>query len=494
MLDLVRTAYDLTADKVVGGPSWLEVDRFDVSGKVAQGATLDDVRPMLRTLMAERFALKTHKEKQPQPQYFLTAGKKPALKEANGTETMSGCKPEAADGGGRGGLAIGGFMLGLNGVTVRVGQDNLVTWECRNMSMKSFASNVRGFIGANLKGSDPVTDETGIQGNYDFDIKYSFSIGIVMNESTGHNTSLAEAIDKQLGLKLEERQVPTEVLVVDSVSRTPTADPPGTTALLPPIAVPKEFDVVSLKPTDPSFQGARFGNRPGGGIDYHGMTLQLLLMRAFNMTNVAAREGIVNLPAFVNTERFDVMGKTSGGSGAALNQDELAPLLLAVLKDRFELEYHMEDRPVTAYTLTAVKPKMKKASPNERTKCDQKTAPPGSRGQLMLTCQNATMEFFADRLRNTDGQLNWPITDTTKLEGGWDFSIVYGAAIRVGPMVAAAQAAAGAAGRGGDAAEPDASYTIFEALEKELGLKLVKQPRSEKVFVIDHLEQRPTEN
>src|SRR5580692_11423279 len=91
MLDLVRTAYSLEPDKVVGGPNWLEADRFDVVAKAAPGSTPDTMKIMLQTLLAERFKLVVHDESRPMPAYALKAGKKPLLKQADGTGE-TGCK------------------------------------------------------------------------------------------------------------------------------------------------------------------------------------------------------------------------------------------------------------------------------------------------------------------------------------------------------------------------------------------------------------------
>src|SRR5687768_14775428 len=57
MVDLIRTAYGVDADKVVGGPSWLELDRFNVIGKVPAGTDVATAKVMLRTLLADRFKL-----------------------------------------------------------------------------------------------------------------------------------------------------------------------------------------------------------------------------------------------------------------------------------------------------------------------------------------------------------------------------------------------------------------------------------------------------
>ena len=51
MVDLIRTAYGVEADKVVGGPHWLEMDRFDIIAKTPSPTTPDTVKPMLQALL-----------------------------------------------------------------------------------------------------------------------------------------------------------------------------------------------------------------------------------------------------------------------------------------------------------------------------------------------------------------------------------------------------------------------------------------------------------
>jgi uncharacterized protein (TIGR03435 family) len=62
MVDLVRTAYGVEPDKVVGGPPWLEMDRFTIIAKVPSSANRDTVKPMLQALLADRFGLVVRQE------------------------------------------------------------------------------------------------------------------------------------------------------------------------------------------------------------------------------------------------------------------------------------------------------------------------------------------------------------------------------------------------------------------------------------------------
>jgi uncharacterized protein (TIGR03435 family) len=457
MLDLIRTAYGFDADKILGGPSWLEMDRFDILAKLPAGANPETGKLMLQSLLADRFKLALHKDTKPFPAYALTAGKKPQLKEADG-DGEAGCKQQPASG--------------------PPGSGRTVQYDCRNMTMAAFADGLRRMAGASV-GPNPVLDETGLNGKWNFDLTYSLQ---------SNQLTLAAAIDQQLGLKLEERQVPMPAIVVDSVNQKPSANPPGLAEALPPIPVPTEFAVASVKPSDPNARAGRLDVQPGGRVTIQNQPMQLLIYQAFLVTN---NDQMV-APKWANTARFDINAEADMPAAAALDWETLRPMMRALLVDRFKMAYHTEERPVTTYSLVSVKPIMKKADPASRTRCKYIGAPPGSPpATLADTCQNITMAQFAEQLRNmAAGSLDWPVTDGTGLDGGWDFTLVF---VRSTAVFGARQAGPSL----GDvpvASDPTAGYTIFEALEKELGLKLELQKRPMPVIVIDHLEEKPTAN
>ena len=153
MLDLIRTAYAVDADKVYGGPSWLDYDRFDVIAKAPATARPDAVKLMLQALLADRFKLVVKRERRPVPGYVLRAGKsKPNLKPAEGAGS-SGCQSLAP--------TIGDVPYG-----------NL---QCRNVTMEAFAPALRRIAGASF-GNLPVVDSTGIEGAWDIDLKYPLRV------------------------------------------------------------------------------------------------------------------------------------------------------------------------------------------------------------------------------------------------------------------------------------------------------------------------------
>ncbi len=240
MVDLVRIAYSFDADKVLGGPSWLEMDRFDVRAKVPADSTPEMHKQMLQALLEDRFHLVVHKETKPLPGYALTAGKKPQLREAEGTED-AGCRPQAASGApSEGGMRI--MMMSENGAptTISLGPGMTIHYLCRNMTMAAFAAGLRNMMGASL-GVNPVLEETGLKGAWNFDVKWSMRfIGLPGTES-GDQVSMFEAVEKQLGLKLEPRQIPTPVIIVDRVNEKPADNPPGVAEALPVTPMPTEF-------------------------------------------------------------------------------------------------------------------------------------------------------------------------------------------------------------------------------------------------------------
>lgn len=89
IVDLIRITYACPADKILGGPSWLEMNRFDVIAKVPPGTTPETLKPMLQSLLADRFHLVLHKENRPAPGYALVVDKKPQFKPGNAGENSS---------------------------------------------------------------------------------------------------------------------------------------------------------------------------------------------------------------------------------------------------------------------------------------------------------------------------------------------------------------------------------------------------------------------
>src|SRR3954451_22764350 len=92
MLDLIKVAWGTDPEKIVGGPGWLEFDRFDIAAKAPPATPSATVNQMLQSLLMDRFQLALHKDTKPFPAFVLTMGKgQPKLKQAEGSGS-SGCQ------------------------------------------------------------------------------------------------------------------------------------------------------------------------------------------------------------------------------------------------------------------------------------------------------------------------------------------------------------------------------------------------------------------
>jgi uncharacterized protein (TIGR03435 family) len=162
---------------------------------------------------------------------------------------------------------------------------------------------------------------------------------------------------------------------------------------------------------------------------------------------------------------------------------------------------HTEERQVNGYVLTSVKPKMQKADPSGRTGC--KVPPPGATDPkdprltnpvitAYFACQNVTMAQFAQQLSGyANGYLTVPLADQTGLTDAYDFTLSWsGLGVFQGggvPGQPAGQAPGGAS-------EPNGAISLMEAVSRQLGLKMEMQKHPLSVLVVDHVEEKPTDN
>jgi uncharacterized protein (TIGR03435 family) len=485
MVDLIATAYGVDNDKVLGGPSWLETDRFDVIAKVPTSTTLETVKPMLQAMLAERFKLAIHPDTRPLSVFVLTVGKdKPKLKEADPAGT-TGCQ------------------FPSNQQPPAPGTFSNIMLTCHNMTMEVFARQLRQMAGGYL--TNTVVDQTGLNGAWDFDIQWTGRGQLAQAGSDG--ISIFDAVDKQLGLKLESQKIPLPVYVVDSANEKPTDNPPSVAANMPP-APPAEFEVAVIKPSP---AGATPGGNidPAGRIDMQAVTLKTLITIAWDL-DPRVNDMLVGAPKWLDSDKFDIVAKISTSAPSTNAQqlpdiEDLRKMLRALLIERFKIVVHNEDRPVNAYTLTAVNPKMKKADPMNRTGCKNGPGPDGKDPRItnpilsrLVSCQNITMAQFAEQLRQiAGGYIFTPVQDATGLEGAWDFTLSFSPAGAVNGGGRGAVLNGNAAPPSGDtplASDPTGALSIFDAINKQLGLKLELKKRPVSVLVIDHVEEKPTDN
>jgi len=252
MLDLIKTAWGIDPDIVFGGPNWLELDRFDVSAKAPPETPPETIRLMLQALLRDRFGLVIHNDTRPMPAFALTAGKNNSkLTESNGSSSP-GCE----------------YQPQATAATITV-------YACRNITMDAFAQTLRRLARDYL--AAPVVNETDLEGTWDFDLKWNPRS--VVPGPDASRTTIFDAVDQQLGLKLTPKSAPAPVLVVDRVNEKPTPNPPDTEKLLPPRAV--EFEVADLKPSRPGEESLT--RVSSDRLEMHAQVLKIMMIGAFDI-------------------------------------------------------------------------------------------------------------------------------------------------------------------------------------------------------------------
>jgi uncharacterized protein (TIGR03435 family) len=476
VVDLIATAYGVDAANVQGGPSWLEMDRFDIVAKAPLQTPSATLKLMLQALLAERFGVVMHKGSVPMPAYVLSGPKgKPKMKQSEGSGE-SHCD----------------FVPPPSNLPADAIFPNEFT--CRSMTMDEFADSVHQWAGGYL--TEPVVNSTELEGSWDFDIKWTSRGQLARAGADG--ISIFDAVEKQLGLKLELLTAPRPVWIIDSVNEKPTPNVPDIEKRLPPPPAP-QFDVAVIKPSNPDTTGIN-GNVNGGIVDLKGATLKFMIAFAWGL-NPNDSEVIVGGPKWLDVDRFDIMAKVTsdalGGAKPRIFQEELQLMLQALLIERFKIQSHTEDRPITAYTLLAGTPKMKAADPASRTRCKEGPGLDGKDPRIaspvlnrLLTCQNMTTAQISEELQHVaGGYIYGPVLDSTGIKGSFDFTLSFSSV----DLTRASAAGSGASGANGSS-DPNGALSLFDAVNKQLGLKLEKQRRPVPVLVIDHVDEKPTEN
>ena len=484
MLDLIQAAYGIGAEDIAGGPGWVSSDLFDVVAKVPAGTTPAAANLMLQALLADRFKLVMRKDTYPVPRYVLSAGKGGAKLKSSSGSGNSTCQPLQGGGPGPGGGPVDPASV-----------PNIVV-ECHNMTAAQIADNLHQMAGGYL--DHDVVDATKLDGTFDFNLEWTGRSMLAAKGSAG--ISIFDAVDKQLGLKLELQNVPMPVQVIVSVNRKPTANPPGVDTEL--ASTPARFDAASVKAATPDRQmiGLLY---TGGSQMRAGGTMRQLIAMALQIPPNVAGDMLVGIPKAADSQIWDIVAKVpSTGEGAPNTvggRPQPPPLsvglqmLHGLLLDRFGLKTHTENREITVYALTvgSAKPKLMQSGESERAGCkpDGNAPKPVPNMGPMIGCKNTSMGELAENLqRMANAYIDHPIVDATGLQGGWNFLVGW-------TPKGALQTPTGASPTPGvmAAAADPGGISVFEAVEKELGLKLVKQTKSVPVIVVDHVSEKPVE-
>jgi uncharacterized protein (TIGR03435 family) len=208
---VLLSAYGLKNYQLVG-PDWLNTLRFDITAKIPDGATKEQFQSMLRSLLEARFRMTLHRESKELPIYDLLVAKKgPKLKAVTAQPTdeqiATALPGEGADGFPKLSMPSSGIVIETKNGAARI-TANAVT-------LAKFAEMLSGRVGR------PVIDRTEIAGTYSF-VVYFTPEGATPSDSS--EPDIFAAMQEQLGLRLEARKGPVEMLVIDYAEKIPTGN------------------------------------------------------------------------------------------------------------------------------------------------------------------------------------------------------------------------------------------------------------------------------
>jgi uncharacterized protein (TIGR03435 family) len=229
--ECIQIAYRLK-DYQVTGPDWLS-ERLQVDAKLPAGAKREQVPEMMQALLADRFGMKAHRETKELPVYAIAVAKgglriKESPPDPDADSAGAAAPVNVTGSGGRGGVSIN-----LGGGSYYVFANN--KFEAKKLTMAVLADSLTRYM------DRPVVDMTGLTGKYDLTLQLTQQdyLGMLVRSAVGvgvsvspealrymegaSDESLFSAMDA-LGLNLEPRKAPLELLVVDQVSKAPTAN------------------------------------------------------------------------------------------------------------------------------------------------------------------------------------------------------------------------------------------------------------------------------
>jgi uncharacterized protein (TIGR03435 family) len=214
---LVQIAYNVMPYELFG-PDWMGSERYNIEAKVPARATRAQFLVMLQNLLAERLHLKVHRETREMPLYDLVIAKNGSkLRDVAADGSEGGDKPtqlpsRTFDASGFPTLPPGNQSY-MRMIAVKGGMAASKRGHAESMEQLITMLSVQLRI--------PVKDATGLKGKFDYTLQWISPNEAASADAQPDGPTLFEAVQQQLGLKLESKKGPVEVLVVDHADKTP---------------------------------------------------------------------------------------------------------------------------------------------------------------------------------------------------------------------------------------------------------------------------------
>jgi uncharacterized protein (TIGR03435 family) len=246
------------------------------------------------------------------------------------------------------------------------------------------------------------------------------------------------------------------------------------TAQQPQPAKSLQFEVASIKPSDPKLPANSHSSGGGPGGQYR---MENMPLRQWVERGLSVRDYALKVPSWLDTSRFDLVARLPDGGPA--NQEAIAEMMKALLIERFGLKWHEEPQTVSGYELVTDK----KVLVHPSSLVERLRGSLSGSGPTIISGTNMPLSKLAEALGNVLGR---PVVDATHLSGGFDLKLIFR------PMDDAAVSQA--KGDGMKDTDIDSLPSIFVAVQEQLGLRLQSAKVPSKVIVVDQINHQPTEN
>ena len=228
-----------------------------------------------------------------------------------------------------------------------------------------------------------------------------------------------------------------------------------------------QFEVATIKPSDPKVTGSAYlPGPPGGQFRFISMPL-----KQWVEIGLSVPEYSLKAPPWLDTARFDLDARLPN---ERLSKNSIAEMMKALLIERFGLKWHEDSQIVSGYELLADKKVLIEPA-------QEKDRGGWGSGPMSISGKNVSMSGFADALASVFGK---PVVDATHLSGGYDLKLSFR------PIDDSTETRAKEYG----GKDLDSLPSIFTAIREQLGLRLQTAKVPSKVIVIDSINRQPTEN
>jgi uncharacterized protein (TIGR03435 family) len=219
---VIAMAYGARSFQIVGAPEWIETVFFDINAKAPANTPNSQILPMVRALLADRFKMRAHVERREMPVYTVVVAQAGRLGPGMKTTTAN-CAQLRADGKATRGQP-GEFPVCASRLTASAANGTM-TLEMGEggMSVPSFIASLSGYV------DRLVIDRTGLTGDFDFLLQFAppgapaAALPDPGQAPLDSAPTLFDAVQRQLGLRLQPERALVDVLVIDQIDQ-PTPD------------------------------------------------------------------------------------------------------------------------------------------------------------------------------------------------------------------------------------------------------------------------------